>query len=146
MGGSSTTRRSITTSSATTAEPTALQRATIPNLDGLASESALGRTIQIADGITPGSGPGHFSVFGYDPLAVDVGRGLLEAMGVGVDVQPGDVALRGNLCTVDGEGKLSDRRAGRIATELAAPIIKQLNDGIGQIENPVIDEPDDTAR
>ena len=72
-------------------EPTALQRATCPNLDALAAESALGRTMMIADGITAGSGPGHFSLFGYDPLALDVGRGLLEALGVGVDVRSGDV-------------------------------------------------------
>jgi 2,3-bisphosphoglycerate-independent phosphoglycerate mutase len=116
-------------------EPTALQRATLPHLDALAAESALGRALQIADGITPGSGPGHFSVFGYDPLAVNVGRGLLEAMGVGVDVAPGDVALRGNLCTVDAEGRLTDRRAGRIATEKAAPLVQMLNEGIGKIED-----------
>ena len=115
-------------------EPTALQRAAIPNLDALARDSALGRTVQIADGITPGSGPGHFSIFGYDPLSVDVGRGLLEALGVGVDVQPGDVAIRGNLCTLDERGLLLDRRAGRIATEKAAPLIAQLNDAIDEIE------------
>ena len=74
-------------------------------------------------------------MFGYDPLAVDVGRGLLEALGVGVDVRPGDVCLRGNLCTLDAEGKLTDRRAGRIATELAAPLIARLHEGIGTIED-----------
>lgn len=120
-------------------EPTALQRASIPHLDALAAESALGRCIQIADGITPGSGPGHFSVFGYDPLGVEVGRGLLEAVGVGVDVRPGDVALRGNLCTLDTGGKLVDRRAGRIATEDAAPLIALLNAGIDQIEDVTVE-------
>ena len=116
-------------------EPTALQRATIPNLDALATESALGRASIIAEGITAGSGPGHFSVFGYDPLAVDVGRGLLEALGVGVDVQAGDVALRGNYCTLDADGSLLDRRAGRLATEVAAPLAAELNAAIGQIED-----------
>jgi len=117
------------------AEPTALQRSTHPNLDALAATSALGRTVMVADGITPGSGPGHFALFGHDPLELDIGRGLLEALGVGVDVGPGDVAIRGNLCTLDDAGLLTDRRAGRLATDLAAPIVARLNEGIGQIED-----------
>ncbi len=117
------------------AEPTALQRAACPNLDALAAESALGRTIPIADGITAGSGPGHFSLFGYDPVEVDVGRGLLEALGLGVDVTGRDVAIRGNYCTLDAEGRLLDRRAGRMATELAAPLADLLNEAIGRIED-----------
>ena len=109
------------------AEPTALQRATIPNLDALAAESALGRTIPVAEGITPGSGPGHFALFGYDPLEMDVGRGLLEALGLGVDVDEGDVAIRGNYCTLDSRGRLLDRRAGRIATEKSRKITATLD-------------------
>ena len=115
--------------------PTALQRAATPNLDALAAESALGRIMMIADGITPGSGPGHFALFGYDPLDLDVARGLLEALGVGVDVDFGDVAIRCNLCTLDAKGKLVDRRAGRIATELAAPLVAALGDSIQTIED-----------
>ncbi len=115
-------------------EPTALQRAACPNFDALAAESALGRTMMVADGITPGSGPGHFALFGHDPLEMDIGRGLLEAMGLGVEVGYDDVALRGNLCTLDGDGKLLDRRAGRLATELAAPVIQALADAIDEIE------------
>jgi 2,3-bisphosphoglycerate-independent phosphoglycerate mutase len=109
-------------------EPTALQRSRHPNLDRLASESALGRTVHVAEGITPGSGPGHFALFGYDPLETEIGRGVLEAMGLGVEVRPGDVAVRGNFCTLDAAGRLADRRAGRIATEEAAPLVRALQD------------------
>ncbi len=116
-------------------EPTALERAACPNLDALAAESALGRTIPVTFGVTPGSGPGHFAVFGYDPLEVDVGRGLLEALGVGADVRTGDVAIRGNYCTLDGEGLLLDRRAGRIATELSQPLTKKLGETIARIDD-----------
>ena len=116
-------------------EPTALQRAACPNLDALAKESALGRAHPVAHGITPGSGPGHFSVFGYDPIATDVGRGLLEALGLGVDVDEGDVAVRGNLCTLGPDGKLTDRRAGRIATEKATPIVQLLDESVGQLDD-----------
>ena len=116
--------------------PTALQASRHPNLDALAARSALGRTIQVLDGITPGSGPGHLALFGYDPLTVDVGRGLLEALGVGADVGPGDVAIRGNLCTVDAEGRVVDRRAGRIPTSQARPLIRQLAEAIPAIEFP----------
>lgn len=115
-------------------EPTALQRAACPHLDALATESALGRTVMVADGITPGSGPGHFSLFGYDPLAYEVGRGLLEALGLGVDVAAGDVALRGNYCNLDADGICTDRRAGRLETEFAAPLAEILNDAIGHID------------
>ncbi|MDF1701838.1 MAG: phosphoglycerate mutase, partial [Planctomycetota bacterium] len=106
-----------------------------PNLDALAAESALGRTMMVADGITPGSGPGHFALFGYDPLAYDVGRGLLEALGLGVRVSAGDVALRGNYCNIAGDGTCTDRRAGRLETELAAPLADILNAAIGRIED-----------
>lgn len=120
-------------------EPTALQRSAHPHLDELARESALGRHHPVGWGITPGSGPGHFSIFGYDPVALDVGRGLLEALGVGVEVRPGDVCARGNYCTLDAEGKLLDRRAGRIATELASPLTASLNEAIDTLEGAEIE-------
>ena len=121
------------------ADPTALQLANCPNLDALAAESALGRTIMVADGITPGSGPGHFSLFGYDPLAYDVGRGLLEALGLGVRVESGDVAIRGNYCNIDDDGLCTDRRAGRLETEFAAPLADVLNEAIGTIEDVTVE-------
>jgi 2,3-bisphosphoglycerate-independent phosphoglycerate mutase len=110
--------------------PTALQAASHPHLDALAARSALGRTVQVLDGITPGSGPGHLALFGYDPLSVDVGRGLLEALGVGADVGPGDVAIRGNLCSVDAGGRVVDRRAGRIPTAQSRPLFDRLAEAI----------------
>lgn len=117
------------------AQPTALQQSAHPHLDELAAESALGRCVVIADGITPGSGPGHFAVFGYDPLGVDAGRGLLEALGLGVDVRPGDIAVRGNYCTLDPEGRVLDRRAGRIATERSRPLAALLNEAASGFED-----------
>ena len=104
-----------------------LETANIPNLDALAQKSACGVTTPVLPGVAPGSGPGHLALFGYDPLKHQIGRGALEALGIEVDLQPGDVATRGNFCLVDGEGLLVDRRAGRIPTEFSAPICERLD-------------------
>ena len=105
---------------------TELEAANTPNMDKLAAEGSLGQTIPIRTGITPGSGPAHLSLFGYDPLKYDVGRGVLSASGVGLTVRPGDIAARGNFCTLDEEGNITDRRAGRIGHEEAKPIVEKL--------------------
>ena len=106
-----------------------LETANLPNLDAMAQESACGLTTPVLPGVAPGSGPGHLALFGYDPLKYIIGRGALEALGIEAELLPGDVAARGNFCTVDGRGSLVDRRAGRIPTELSAPLCRRL-DGI----------------
>src|SRR4029453_12681370 len=80
----------------------------------------------VAPGITPGSGPGHLGLFGYEPLQYQVGRGVLEALGIEFGLRAGDVAPRGNFCTVDGAGRITDRRAGRIATEVSVRLTERL--------------------
>ena len=96
---------------------TELEAARTPNMDALAAGGMLGLSVPIAPGVTPGSGPAHLSLFGYDPLEFTLGRGPLEAMGIGFDLSEKDVAARGNFCTVDAHGNVSDRRAGRIKDE-----------------------------
>ena len=103
-----------------------LESARIPNLNRLAQASAAGLTLPVAPGIAPGSGPGHLALFGYDPLKYLIGRGALEAIGIEMELRPGDVAARGNFATIDADGNLVDRRAGRIASELAAPLTERL--------------------
>ena len=103
-----------------------LEAADIPNLDRLAAKSEVGLTVPVGAGITPGSGPGHLALFGYDPLAFDIGRGVLEATGIGFKLGPNDVAARGNFCTIDAGGNISDRRAGRVATEISTKLVERM--------------------
>ncbi|MDD5015842.1 MAG: 2,3-bisphosphoglycerate-independent phosphoglycerate mutase [Atribacterota bacterium] len=112
---------------------TVLEKAFIPNLDKLASKSACGLTDPISCGITPGSGPAHLSLFGYDPIKYQIGRGVLEALGIGMELTSRDLACRGNFATLDKEGIITDRRAGRIATELNEKLCKFMQDKINQI-------------
>ncbi|MFW6115770.1 MAG: 2,3-bisphosphoglycerate-independent phosphoglycerate mutase [Chloroflexota bacterium] len=109
-------------------EPTELEAARTPNLDALATRSICGLSTAVAPGITPGSGPSHLSLFGYDPIGCLVKRGVLAALGIGFDLQPRDLAARGNFCTVDPEtGAITDRRAGRISSELGARLCEKLS-------------------
>ena len=107
---------------------TELEQAETPNLDALAKRGAQGAMYPIARGITPGSGPGHLGLFGYDPVKYLIGRGALEATGVKFPLGPNDVAIRCNFCTLDAEGKISDRRAGRIPTEESTPLVLKLRE------------------
>jgi len=110
--------------------PTELEAAATPNLDALAARGVSGLSIPIKPGITPGSGPGHLGLFGYDPLKYVIGRGVLEATGIGFHVGPDDVAVRCNFCTLDDQGHITDRRAGRIPTEASAPLANMLHDKV----------------
>ena len=112
---------------------TPLEAAYTPNLDALTQNSAQGRMIPVAPGITPGSGPGHLGLFGYDPLEFQVGRGVIEALGLGIDLKPGDVCARANFCSMDAKGIVTDRRAGRIATEVCEELCDILSKKIKKI-------------
>ena len=108
---------------------TELETANTPNLDQLATKGICGLIDPVGPGITPGSAPGHLALFGYNPVTCNIGRGVLEAIGIDFDLQPGDIAARGNFCTVDKAGLVIDRRAGRISTERCTELC-QLLDGM----------------
>lgn len=122
--------------------PTELEAATTPNMDRLAREGSTGLHVPIALGVSPGSGPAHLALFSYNPVQYEVGRGVLEALGIGFDLQSDDLAARGNFCTVDENGLITDRRAGRIPTEECVRLTKKLQeatrlDGIEHFVLPV---------
>ena len=108
---------------------TELEAAHTPNLDALAVKSICGLSEPVGSGITPGSAPGHLALFGYNPITFGIGRGALEALGIDFDLEPGDIAARGNFCTLDKDGIVTDRRAGRISTEQNTKLC-QLLDGL----------------
>jgi 2,3-bisphosphoglycerate-independent phosphoglycerate mutase len=121
---------------------TPLEAAKTPNLDALSKDSAQGRMIPLAPGLTPGSGPGHLGLFGYDPLEVQVGRGVIEALGLGMELKPGDVCARANFATLDNKGIVTDRRAGRIPTETCEKLCAMLSAKIKKIgETEVLIQP-----
>src|SRR6516165_5745515 len=107
---------------------TELETARTPHLDNLVREGVCGLSLPVLPGITPGSGPGHLGLFGYDPLQYRIGRGILEALGINFEVGPRDVAVRGNFCTVDESGKITDRRAGRPTTERCVAMCRLMQD------------------
>src|SRR5277367_1615270 len=112
---------------------TPLEAAATPNLNAIVKDSAQGRMIPVAPGITPGSGPGHLGLFGYDPLEFQVGRGVIEALGLGLELKPGDVCARANFATLDEKGIVTDRRAGRIATDVCEKLVALLTAKIKKI-------------
>ena len=115
--------------------PTELEAANTPNLDRLAAEGICGLHQPIGPGITPGSGPAHQALFGYDPIKYQVGRGALSALGIDFDLQPRDMAARGNYCTLNDQGNVSDRRAGRISSEKN----QELSELLRQIDLPGVE-------
>lgn len=118
---------------------TPLSAAVTPNLDRLARESSLGLSTAVLPGITPGSGPGHLSLFGYDPLTYDVGRGVLSALGIGLQLDSTKVAARGNFASLAADGTIADRRAGRMATSLNETLIGRLREEISTIDGVEVD-------
>lgn len=112
---------------------TPLEAASTPNLDQLVKDAAQGRMIPVAPGITPGSGPGHLGLFGYDPLEFEVGRGVIEALGLGLELKAGDVAARANFCTLDAKGIVTDRRAGRIDTSVCEELCQALSSKVKKL-------------
>ncbi|MFB0557001.1 MAG: phosphoglycerate mutase, partial [Dehalococcoidia bacterium] len=120
---------------------TELESAEKPNLDQIAKESICGLINPVSPGITPGSAPGHLAIFGYDPMKYNIGRGIIEALGIDLELNPQDIAARGNFCTIDNRGIITDRRAGRISTEKNAELCQLLNkiaiDGAEILVTPV---------
>jgi 2,3-bisphosphoglycerate-independent phosphoglycerate mutase len=106
---------------------TELESASKPNLNRIARDSLCGLIDPVSPGITPGSAPGHLAIFGYDPVKYDVGRGVVEALGIDLELKPDDIAARGNFCTVDDKGIITDRRAGRISTDRNTELCRLLN-------------------
>jgi 2,3-bisphosphoglycerate-independent phosphoglycerate mutase len=113
---------------------TELESAHTPNMDALAKKSALGLTVPVGAGITVESGPGHLALFGYDPLEYRIGRGVLEAVGIDFDLKPDDIAVRGNYCTLDAKGVVTDRRAGRIQNEISKTLSGLLTTRIEDVD------------
>jgi len=106
---------------------TELESARKPNLNRIARDSICGLTDPVSPGITAGSAPGHLAIFGYDPVPYRIGRGVLEALGIDAELKAGDIAARGNFCTVDDKGIITDRRAGRIPTDKSTVLCRLLN-------------------
>lgn len=117
---------------------TELEAARHPHLDRLAEKADLGMLEMVGPGITPGSGAGHLALFGYDPLQYQIGRGILSALGIGIQPESGDIFARGNFCTLAEDGTILDRRAGRIATAVSAELCSWIESRIGRIEDVVI--------
>jgi len=127
---------------ATAEQPqTALEAARTPHFDALAERSSLGRIVPVATGVTPGSGPGHLALFGYDPALPenDIGRGVLEALGLGLELSATDVTARGNFATADAEGRLVDRRAGRIPTAECQRLCARINERLAGFEGAEVE-------
>lgn len=117
---------------------TELEAASTPNLDSLAQKGVVGLMMPVSYGITPGSGPGHIALFGYDPEELVIGRGVLEALGVGMELKEGDVAARANFATKNAEGIIVDRRAGRISTEECQRLVWEIQEKVQKIEDTEI--------
>jgi 2,3-bisphosphoglycerate-independent phosphoglycerate mutase len=118
---------------------TELEAAHTPHLDELAARSICGVTDPVSPGITPGSGPGHLGMFGYDPLCYEIGRGVLEALGIGMELGDRDVVARGNFATMDSKGIITDRRAGRIPTEKNIELCTLLQEKIAAIDDVTVE-------
>jgi 2,3-bisphosphoglycerate-independent phosphoglycerate mutase len=106
---------------------TELESARKPNLNRIARDSLCGLIDPVSPGITPGSAPGHLAIFGYDPVKYSIGRGIVEALGIDLDLNPEDITARGNFCTVDDKGIITDRRAGRVSTDKSTKLCRSLN-------------------
>jgi 2,3-bisphosphoglycerate-independent phosphoglycerate mutase len=116
-------------------DQTELEAARTPNMDAIAGKSVCGLLDPIGYGVTPGSGPAHFALFGYDPIQNNIGRGILEAAGIDFPMTERDLLIRINFATVDKNGIIVDRRAGRIDNETNERICRKLQDKIRKISD-----------